>query len=159
MGFLRTLGKISGIEEIVKWSRGKAIEVHEKNVYGQHFVYVDNDYNICIVLAKADGTLHIFIGDIVEAKRHIKYGADNNKMLDRVMESDEMQWKINPNRVLYHGLSMPNKLKVYKGKVISSNAFNKSIDDNWINLTKDVFLKEMQSSGNLKSAGFDESLL
>ena len=60
MGLLRLLGKLSGVEGKVKWSKAKKIEVVGPDFFGHYFVYVDPEFYVAIFLPKSDRYIAYF---------------------------------------------------------------------------------------------------
>ena len=132
MGLLRTLGKLTGIEGKIEWSRAKKIEVIGPEFLGQHFIYVDKDFNVVIFLPKSDRTLHIFVGDIFRAHRWIKCDPTGEKVKDETPPEEAFEWKINPKNIWYRGTGFTPGKPGYRGKVIESKEFLDEINENWL---------------------------
>ena len=131
---MRFIGKLTGIEDKVKWSQAKKIEVVGPDFFGQYFIYVDQHFNVAIFLPKADRTLHIFVGDIFRAHRWIKCDQNGKKIKDETPPEEAFQWKINPKNIWYRGTGLPIDKPGYHGKVISFEVFFDDINEEWINL-------------------------
>jgi len=131
MSLLRILGKLTGIENKVKWSQSKKIEAIGPDFFGQYFIYVDTDFNVAIFLPKSDRTLHVLSGDIFKADRWIKYDNKGNIIKEDNPPEEAFQWKINPKNIWFRGTGLPGK-PGYKGKVISSENFDEKINSQWI---------------------------
>ena len=132
MGLLRFLGKLTGIEGKVEWSRSKKIEVVGPDFLGQYFIYVDPEFNVVIFLPKSDRTLHIFVGDIFRAHRWIKCDSSGVKVKDETPPEEAFEWKINPKNIWYRGTGFPPGKPGYRGKVIASEGFFDEIDKEWL---------------------------
>jgi len=132
MGLLRLLGKLTGIEDKVEWSRSKKLEVVGPDFLGQYYIYVDPEFNVAIFLPKSDRTLHIFIGDIFRAQRWIKCNEAGEKVKDETPPEEAFEWKINPKNIWYSGSGFPSGRPGYRGKVISSEDFFDEIDKEWV---------------------------
>jgi len=145
MGF-NILGKLTGIEAKVKWSQAKKIEVVEPSMYGQHFIYVDKEFNVAIFLPKADKTIHVFYGDIFRATRWMKFNSNGSKELDRSLKKKSHEWKINPKNIYYRGRMLPPDQPVYKGLIQKFADFNETINDDWILGKKDEIIKQMRKT-------------
>ena len=132
MGLLRLLGKLTGIEGKVEWSRSKKFEVVGPDIFGQYYIYVDPEFHVAIFLPKSDRTLHIFVGDIFRAHRWIKCNEAGEKVKDETPPEEAFEWKINPKNIWYRGTGFPLGRPGYRGKVISSEDFFDEIDKEWI---------------------------
>lgn len=143
MGLLRFLGKLTGIEDKVKWSQSKKIEVIGPDFFGQYFVYVDPDFNVAIFLPKSDKTLHIFLGDIFRAHRWIKCDQSGKKIKNETPPEQAFQWKINPKNIWYRGTGLPPDKPGYRGKVISFEDFFDEINEEWINSRIEEYIQMM----------------
>jgi len=132
MGLLRLLGKLTGIEAKVEWSRAKQIEVLGPDFFGQHYIYVDPEFNVAIFLPKSDRTLHIFVGDIFRAHRWIKCDQAGEKVKDETPPEEAFEWKINPKNIWYRGTGFPPGRPGYRGKVISFDDFFDEINEKWL---------------------------
>jgi len=141
MGILGFLSKITGIEDKVKWSRAKKIEVIGPSFFGHYYIYVDPYFKVAIFLPKADKTLHIFIGNIVEGHLWQKYDSNGIKVHDDKPPKGAFEWKINPRNVLFRGTGFPPEQLIYEGKVISFESFSEVINDEWITKKKDEYMK------------------
>lgn len=148
MGF-NILGKLTGVEAKVEWSKAKKIEAVEPYMYGQHFIYVDSDFNVAIFMPKADKTIHVFCGDIFRADRWLKFNSDGSKEIDKTLDKKSHEWKINPKNIYYRGRMLPPDQPVYKGIVQKYDSFNETINDDWIVNKKDDLLKQMGKTQNL----------
>ena len=138
------IGKSTGIERKVKWSRGKMIQVYGPPFFGDYNIFVDFDFNVAVFLPKDDKTLHVFVGNIVKANRWMKFDSNGNKVLDKILSEGSFEWKINPKTILYRGKMLPPDQLVYKGRVINYQDFTEKIDDNWIFSMKNKFMKYMK---------------
>lgn len=132
MGLLKLLGKLTGIEGKVEWSRAKKIEVVGPDFLGRYYIYVDPEFNVAIFLPKSDRTLHIFIGDIFRAHRWIKCDQAGKKVKDENPPEEAFEWKINPKNIWYRGTGFPPEKPGYRGKVISYEDFSEEINEEWI---------------------------
>jgi len=132
MGLLKFLGKLTGIEGKVEWSRAKRIEVVGPDFLGQYYIYVDPKFNVAIFLPKSDRTLHIFIGDIFRAHRWIKCDQAGEKVKDETPPEDAFEWKINPKNIWYRGTGFPPGKPGYRGRVVAVEKFVDKIDNEWI---------------------------
>jgi hypothetical protein len=146
MGLLKFFGKLTGIEDKVKWSRSKKIEVVGPDFFGQYYIYVDSEFNVAIFLPKSDRTLHIFVGDIFRAHRWIKYDQTCKKVKDETPPEEAFEWKINPKNIRYRGTGFPPDKPGYRGKVISSEDFFDEINQKWINLKIEEQFEMMAST-------------
>ncbi len=145
MGLLRQLGKLTGVEGKVEWSRAKKIEVLGPDFFGQYYIYVDSEFNVAIFLPKSDRTLHIFIGDIFRAHRWIKCDEVGQKVKDETPPEDAFEWKINPKNVWYRGTGFQPGKPGYRGKVISSDDFFDEINKSWIDTKIKEYLQMMST--------------
>jgi hypothetical protein len=127
------LGDLTGIENKVRWSQSKKIEIIGPDFLGHHFIYVDPNFNVALFLPKADRTLHIFIGDILRAHRWIKCDQGGRKIIDETPPEEAFQWKINPKNIWYRGTGFPSDKPGHRGEVISSEHFYDEINEEWIN--------------------------
>ena len=134
MGLLRLLGKLTGVENKVEWSRAKLIEAVGPDFFGHHYVYVDPEFNVAIFLPKSDQTLHIFVGDIFRAHRMVNCDQSGEKINDETTPEGAFEWKINPKNIWYRGTGFPPGKPGYRGKVISSEDFFYPINKKWIDL-------------------------
>jgi len=132
MGLLRLLGKLTGIEAKVEWSRAKRIEVLGPDFFGQYYIYIDPEFNVAIFLPKSDRTLHIFVGDIFRADRWIKCDQAGEKVKDETPPEEAFEWKINQKNIWYRGTGFPLGRPGYRGKVISSEDFFDEINEKWL---------------------------
>lgn len=146
MNILRLLGKLTGIENSIKWSQSKVIIVSGPNIFGQHSIFVDPKFNVAIFLPKDDKTLHIFVGDIFNAKRWIKCDSKGNKIKDENPPKEAFQWKIKPKKICYRGTGFPSNKKVYFGKVISSKNFSQVIDEKWLDIKIKEYIKMFKNN-------------
>jgi len=145
MGLLRLLGKLTGIEGKVEWSRAKKIEVLGPEFLGQYYIYVDPEFNVAIFLPKSDRTLHIFVGDIFRAHRWIKCDQTGNKVKDENPPAEAFEWKINPKNIWYRGTGFPPGKPGYRGKVISSEDFVDEIDEKWLDARIKEYVQMMSA--------------
>jgi len=129
-----SIGKLTGIEGKVKWSRAKKIEVKGPDFFGHYHVYVDSGFNVAIFLPKSDRTLHVFIGDILRAHKWIKCDQTGEKINNETPPEQAFEWKINPKNIWYRGTGFPPGKPNYRGKVISSEDFFDEINQEWIDL-------------------------
>jgi len=143
MGLLKFLGKLTGIEGKVEWSRAKKIEVVGPDFLGQYFIYVDPEFNVAIFLPKSDRTLHIFVGDIFRAHRWIKCDPTGEKVKDETPPEEAFEWKINPKKIWYRGTGFPPGKPVYRGKVIASEEFFDKINKKWLDTKIKEYVKMM----------------
>ena len=149
MGLFKLIGKLTGVEDKVKWSRSKKIEVIGPDFFGQYFVYVDFNFKVAMFLPKADKNVYVHIGNIVKAKKMIGYNHNGEKILDKTLSEDAFQWKINPKNILFRGTELPPNKLIYRGKVIYSEDFMEEINDNWIEIKAKEYINLMNSSGSL----------
>jgi len=145
MGLLKFLGKLTGVEGKVEWSRAKKIQVVGPDFLGQYFIYVDPKFNVAIFLPKSDKTLHIFIGDIFRAHRWIKCDRGGQKVKDEIPPEEAFEWKINPKNIWYKGTGFPPDKPGYRGKVISSEDFFDEIDKEWLDTKIKDYVKMMSA--------------
>lgn len=54
MKVLNILGKLTGIENSVKWSQSKEIKVSGPEFFGHHSIFVDPKFKVAIFLPKDD---------------------------------------------------------------------------------------------------------
>ena len=141
-----SIGKMTGIEGKVKWSRSKRIEVVGPDFFGQYYIYVDPKFNVAIFLPKSDLTLHIFVGDILRAHRWIKCDKSGKKFKDETPPEEAFKWKINPKNIWYRGTGFPPGKPGYRGKVISFAEFFDEINEEWIDLKIEEYIKMMKST-------------
>jgi hypothetical protein len=120
----------------VKWSRAKGLVIYGPKMFGHHFIYVDKEYKVAVILPKSDETLHILIGNPTEANRWIKYDSDGNEAFDRNLSGNEYQWKINKKEVRYRGNSLEPSGPGHKGKVMNYSNFGELISQQWIKKKK-----------------------
>ena len=113
-------------------------------VYGDHNIFVDNEFNVAVFLPKADKTLHVLLGDVLRAKRWIKFDSNGEKILDRNLSVNAHEWKINPKKIYYRGEMLSIDNQVLSGKVVKAKDFNEKIDDSWIKSMKDEFMEFMR---------------
>ena len=145
MGLRRFLGKLTGIEDKVKWSQSKKIAVVGPDFLGKYIVYVDPNFNVAFFFPKSDRTLHIFLGDIFRAHRWIKCNSGGRKIKDETPPEEAFQWKINPKNIWYKGTGFPPDKPGYKGKVIATENFYDEINEGWINSRINEYIKMMST--------------
>ena len=145
MGLLKFLGKLTGIEGKVEWSRAKKIEVIGPDFLGQYFIYVDPEFNVAIFLPKSDRTLHIFVGNIFRAHRWIKFDPKGKKVKDETPPEEAFEWKINPKNIWYKGTGFPTDKPGYRGKVLFSEEFFDKINEEWPNSKIKEYVKMMSA--------------
>jgi hypothetical protein len=116
----------------VKWSRAKGLVVYGPEMFGHHFIYVDRNFKVAILLPKNDKTLHVLIGNPTQAKKWIKYNSEGDQVFDKNLNGNEYQWKINRKGVRYRGTALKPSGPGHKGKVMSSSEFIELIDQKWI---------------------------
>jgi len=129
---MNLIGKLTGLEKKVKWSRAKHIIIDGPEFWGQYDVFVDQEFNVVFFMPKADATLHIFVGNPVEAKQWIKYESNGTVSLHKQLESGSLEWKINPKNVLFRGRMLPPEKPVYRGIVSESTLFMELTTKDWI---------------------------
>lgn len=139
------LGKITGIEKKVKWSRAKIIQVNGPPIYGNHNIFVDPNFNVAVFLPKSDKTLHVLVGDILKANRWLKFDINGKKLFDKKLSERDHEWQINPKNILYRGRMFSSEQPVYRGKVITFKDFNVEITDEWLIATKNQFIEFMHN--------------
>jgi len=145
MGLLRFLGKLTNIEDKVKWSQSKKIEVEGPDFLGRYFIYVDPNFNVAIFLPKADRTLHVLVGDIFRAHRWIECDQTGEKVKDGTPPTEAFQWKINPKNIWYRGSGFPPDKPGYRGKVIAFEDLFDEINEEWINSRIKEYIKMMST--------------
>ncbi len=143
MGLFTLFSKITGIEDKVKWSRAKKVEVIGPSFFGQYYIYIDPNFKVAIFLPKSDKTLHVFIGNIVEAQIWQKYSSNGIKVYESNPAKGGFEWKINPNNVLFKGTGFPPGKLFYEGKVVSFEDFTEEINDQWANDKKEEYMRLM----------------
>lgn len=148
MGF-NILGKITGIEAKVKWSKAKKIEVVEPLMYGKHFIYIDRNFKVAVFLPKADKTIHVLVGNIFNADRWIKYDDKCKVLLERDIGKKSHQWKINPKNIYYRGSMLSPDRSVYSGHVQKSEEFLELIDNVWIKKNTEYLIKQMKETSDI----------
>lgn len=133
MGILRSVAKLSGIEEKVKWSRQKQIMAFGEDPLGYHYVYVDSNFNVAIFLPKGDLTQHVMIGDITNASRWLKFDSKGKLEFDKTVSDKFHEWKINPKTILHRGVAFdPRRSSIYRAKVLHVEESSDQITDDWI---------------------------
>ncbi len=146
MSLLRFLGKLTGIEGKVEWSRAKKIQVLGPDFYGQYYIFVDPEFNVAILLPKFDKTLHIFVGDIFRAHRWIKCDQAGKKVIDEIPPAEAFEWKINPKNIRYRGTGFPPGRPSYRAKVISSEDFLDEINEKWLDSKIKEYIQMMSEA-------------
>jgi len=124
------------IRDNVEWSRSKGLVVYGPEIFGHHFIYIDSNFKVAIILPKADETLHILIGDPVRADRWLKFNSEGKELFDKPLNGNEYEWKIDKDKIRYRGTALKPTGPGHKGKVIKSFEFNKNIDEGWIKQKK-----------------------
>ena len=132
MGIIRLLSKLTGVEKKVKWSQCKRIDIDGPDFWGRYEAFVDTGLNVAFFLPKNDHSIHVLIGNVIEASRHQKYSSSGELLTDDTLPQGGIEWKINPAKVLFRGHGLPPSHKIYEGKVISDNFFHEEITDDWI---------------------------
>ena len=142
MGLFRLLSKLTGVEQKVKWSRGKRLTVRSE-LFDIHYIYVDRDFHVVMFFPKPDGTLHVFLGNIVEGNWWLKYDGTGAKLIDEPWPPGSWEWKIDPGRVLFKGHALPPGQDIYEGRVVAAEPFSENIDTEWIERMKSEYLTQM----------------
>jgi len=132
MGIIRLLSKLTGVEKKVKWSQCKRIKVDGPDFWGRYEVFVDSALDVAFFLPKSDFSVHILAGNVIEASRWLKYEPSGKLLNDESIPKGNIEWKINPTRVLLRGRGLPPDKSIYKGKVISNNLFYEKITNGWM---------------------------
>jgi hypothetical protein len=128
------------------WLRAKKIEVAGPDFFGRYSIYVDPKSNVAIFLPKSNKTLHIFIGDIYRANRWIIYDTKLLKVIDKTPQEEAYQWKINSKNIWYKGTGLPPGKSGYRGEVLSSEDFIDEIDDEWLDIKIEEYIRMMDST-------------
>lgn len=139
---------MKNIRDNVKWSRAKGLVVYGPDMFGHHFVYVDNNFKVAIFLPKSDRTLHILIGDPVQANWWMKYDPSGNEEFNKNLSGKEFEWKIDRDRIRYRGTALKSPAYGQSGKVINSYEFTDLIDQDWI-LNKKQKMYNIYKKGEL----------
>jgi len=132
MGLINLISKLTGVEKKVKWSRAKRITVVGPEFWGQYDVFVDQNFDVAFFMSKADATLHVFVGNPVEATQWLKYEPNGSVSLNDELERGALEWKINPKNVLFRGSMLPPGRTVYRGDVVGSELFQELVTPDWI---------------------------
>jgi hypothetical protein len=145
---VRVIGKLTGIERRVRWSQAKRIDVLGPHFWGQYDVYVDVAFNVAFFLPKADATLHVFVGNVVEATQWLKYGSSGDMVLDQQLDAGALQWKINPDQLLFRGRMLPPDERVYRGNVLGCESFRGVITRKWVDKHAREVVASMAEKGS-----------
>jgi hypothetical protein len=128
------------------WLRAKKIEVAGPDFFGRYSIYVDPKSNVAIFLPKSNKTLHILIGDIYRANRWIICDTKLLKVLEKTPQEEAYQWKINSKNIWYKGTGLPPDKSGYRGEVLSSEDFIDEINDEWLDIKIEEYIRMMGSS-------------
>ena len=130
MGLISIISKLVGVEAKVEWSRCKKIHMAGPDAWGQYDVFVDSNFNVALFIPGASSSLLIFAGNVVEATVALKYDSDGTVVMNGNLERGDLEWKINPSRILFRGRVLSGKMM--SGNVVGAEAFEGDITPLWI---------------------------